>query len=38
MRVSLIDLIEQLKVCTNPVTRWSLKICIIDRINRESLD
>lgn len=38
MRKTLYDLIEELKVTTNPVTYWALKVCIIDRINRKSFN
>jgi len=35
MRLSLLDLIEAIKNTDNPVTRWSLKVCIIDRLERQ---
>lgn len=38
MRKTLLELIEELKQTKNPVTWWSLKVCIIDRLNRRSFD
>lgn len=34
MRKTLQELISELQNTTNPVTYWSLKVCIIDRLNR----
>ena len=35
MRKTLDDLITELKITTNPVTYWAIKVCIIDRLNRK---
>ncbi|MDD5149789.1 MAG: hypothetical protein PHC28_04825 [Flavobacterium sp.] len=37
MGKTLIELIEELKVTTNPVTYWSIKVAIIDRLDRKEL-
>jgi hypothetical protein len=37
MRKTLQDLINELKQTSNPVTYWSLKMCIIDRLDRKDL-
>lgn len=37
-RKTLSDIVEQLKITTNPVTYWALKQCMIDRIDRHSFD
>lgn len=34
-RKSLFNLIEEIKITTNPVTYWALKCCIFDRLNRK---
>lgn len=37
-KVSIFDLIEQLRKTDNPVTRWALKQCILDRLKRDDYD
>lgn len=32
MKKTLLDLVKQLEETTNPVTRWSLRGCIFERI------
>ena len=34
-RKSLNDLVNEIKITTNPVTSWSLRMSIIDRLNRK---
>ena len=36
-RKTIIDLINQLKVTTNPVTYWAIKVAIINRLERKDL-
>jgi len=38
MRLTLLELIEQLKATTNPVTQWSLRVIIVDRLVRRDFD
>lgn len=37
MRKDIYELIEELRTTVNPVTRWSLKQIIIDRLNRNNI-
>jgi len=38
MRATLWELINQLANTTNPVTTWSIRMCIIDRLKNKDLD
>lgn len=38
MRLTLLELIEQMKVSDNAVTCWSLRVIITDRLIRKEFD